>query len=414
MKQIFILFLFVSFYSFAQDEAKYLAGSVPEVDGKVVFEKTFSFAQSSKNQVYEIALDWAKERFSRDNNRVVFSDKDKGDIAAIGEDYIVFSSSALALDRATMSYRVIMSCSGNQLTVKVNGIRYEYNVSYQREPEKYVAEGWITDKAALNKDKLNRVNGKFRKGTIDYVDELFANATQVFSDRILNKTATPGSTAQTSQPTNQPVIIGGTNAASPAPVTTSTPTPAPAPAPAPAPVSTPAQTGSGDLSGYRQISAENIPGNIIKMLSQDWMLITAGDNTEFNMMTASWGGLGYLFAKPAAFCFINPTRHTYPLMEKYETYTLSFYTEAYRSVLEYCGSNSGREKDKVKETGLTPVTTPSGSKAFNEAWMIIECRKLVSQPLSQESISNEEVRKEWIGKQVNKMFVGEIINVWIK
>jgi len=412
MKQIFILFLFVSFYSFAQDEAKYLAGSVPEVDGKVVFEKTFSFAQSSKNQVYEIALDWAKERFSRDNNRVVFSDKDKGDIAAIGEDYIVFSSSALALDRATMSYRVIMSCSGNQLTVKVNGIRYEYNVSYQREPEKYVAEGWITDKAALNKDKLNRVNGKFRKGTIDYVDELFANATQVFSDRILNKTATPGSTAQTSQPTNQPVIIGGTNAASPAPVTTSTPTPAPAPAPAP--VSTPAQTGSGDLSGYRQISAENIPGNIIKMLSQDWMLITAGDNTEFNMMTASWGGLGYLFAKPAAFCFINPTRHTYPLMEKYETYTLSFYTEAYRSVLEYCGSNSGREKDKVKETGLTPVTTPSGSKAFNEAWMIIECRKLVSQPLSQESISNEEVRKEWIGKQVNKMFVGEIINVWIK
>lgn len=409
MKQILTLFLFISFYGFAQDDAKYLEGNVPEVEGKVVFEKTFSFTKLSKDQVYDVALDWAKERFSRENNRVVFSDKDKGDIAAIGEDYIVFSSSALALDRATMSFRVVMSCSGNQLNMKVNGIRYEYNVSYQREPEKYIAEEWITDKAAINKGKLNRINGKFRRGTIDYVDELFANATQAFSNQVHSQTVGAVDAVKAPQPPNQPVIIGGTETTTS--VTSSTPvTPS-----TPATIITPIQNSTGgSLSGYKQIPAENIPGNIIKMLSQDWMLITAGNDTEFNMMTASWGGLGYVFSKPSAFCFINPTRHTYPLMEKYETYTLSFYTEAYRSILEYCGSNSGREKDKVKETGLTPVTTPSGSKAFNEAWMIIECRKLVSQSLSQESISNEEVRKEWIGKQVNKMFVGEIINVWIK
>lgn len=402
MKQILVLFLCVSGYAFAQEDAKYLAGSVPEVEGKVVFEKTFSFARSSNDQVYDIALAWAEERFSEGNNRVVFADKEKGDIAAVGEDYIVFSSSALALDRTTMSYRVIMNCSGNQLNMKVNGIKYEYNVSYQREPEKYIAEEWITDKAALNKGKLNRINGKFRKGTIDYVEELFANAAQAFSDQLLSQTPAPVKAEKTPQPANQPIVIGGADVATPITVSTS---------PSVAPV---VQEGTGSLNGYKQISAENIPGNIIKMLSQDWMLITAGNDTEFNMMTASWGGLGYLFGKPAAFCFINPTRHTYPLMEKYETYTLSFYTEAYRSVLEYCGNNSGRDKDKVKETGLTPVTTPSGSKAFGEAWMIIECRKLVSQSLSQESIANEEVRKEWIGKQVNKMFVGEIINVWIK
>lgn len=37
----------------------------------------------------------------------------------------------------------------------MTGIRYEYNVSYQREPEKYTAEEWITDKFALNKKKIN-------------------------------------------------------------------------------------------------------------------------------------------------------------------------------------------------------------------------------------------------------------------
>lgn len=401
MKQILGLFLLISFSGFAQDDAKYLAGSVPEVDGKVVFEKTFSFPDLSEGEIYDLTLNWANKRFSNENNRVVYSDKEKGNIATVGEDFLIFSSTALSLDRTIMTYRVVMICSDKQLNMKINGIKYEYNVSYQREPEKYTAEEWITDKAALNNNKLNRINGKFRKGTIDYVEALFEDATQAFSRQVATaKAPTPVPVVQPAP--QQSVIIGGAEAPTSMTVKTATTS------------TVPTQSGDGELSGYKKIPAKNIPGNVIKMLSQDWMLITAGNGSEFNMMTASWGGLGYLFEKPTAFCFINPTRHTYPLMEKYETYTLSFYTEAYRTVLEYCGNNSGRDKDKVKESGLTPVNMPSGSKAFQEAWMIIECRKLVSQSLSQESIANEEVRKEWIGKPVNKMFVGEIINVWIK
>ncbi|MBP6069743.1 MAG: flavin reductase [Bacteroides sp.] len=150
------------------------------------------------------------------------------------------------------------------------------------------------------------------------------------------------------------------------------------------------------------------------MLSEDWMLITAGNNSQFNMMTASWGGLGFLYEKPVTYCFINPTRYTYQLMEKNDTYTLSFYTEAYRNALQYCGSNSGKDTDKVKGAGLTPITTPLGSKAFSEAWLIIECRKLVSQSLTPEAINNNELQQKWMGKQLHKMYIGEIINVWVK
>ncbi|MEG1749602.1 MAG: flavin reductase, partial [Tannerellaceae bacterium] len=129
---------------------------------------------------------------------------------------------------------------------------------------------------------------------------------------------------------------------------------------------------------------------------------------------ASWGGLGMMFGKPVAFCFINPTRHTFDLMEKSDTYTFTFYTEAYRDALKYCGSTSGKNTDKVKGSGLTPITTPTGSKAFGEAWMIVECRKLLSQPIDNASITNQALTKEMSGKQLNQMFVGEIINVWIK
>ena len=144
------------------------------------------------------------------------------------------------------------------------------------------------------------------------------------------------------------------------------------------------------------------------------MLITAGNDAQYNMMTASWGGLGHMYNKPVAFCFINPTRYTYQLMENNDTYTLSFYTETYRDILNYCGTNSGRDKDKVKEAGLTPITTPSGSKAFSEAWMIIECRKMISQTINIDGISDPELRKQWAGKAMHKMFIGEILNVWVK
>ena len=101
-------------------------------------------------------------------------------------------------------------------------------------------------------------------------------------------------------------------------------------------------------------------------------------------------------------------------MEKNDTDTLSFYTEAYLNALQYCGSNSGKDTDKVKGAGLTPITTPLGSKAFSEAWLIIECRKLVSQSLTPEAINNNELQQKWMGKQLHKMYIGEIINVWVK
>ena len=81
-----------------------------------------------------------------------------------------------------MDYRVTIECEDNAAKIKLAGIRYEYNVSYQREPEKYTAEEWITDKYALNKkkDKLNRGNGKFRRKTVDFAENMFQSADAAF------------------------------------------------------------------------------------------------------------------------------------------------------------------------------------------------------------------------------------------
>ena len=51
--------------------------------------------------------------------------------------------------------------------------------------------------------------------------------------------------------------------------------------------------------------------NAFEMIGKEWMLVTAGDESRFNTMTASLGGLGWLCNKPVDFIFIRPERYTH-------------------------------------------------------------------------------------------------------
>lgn len=171
-KVVFFLLLFPVLLH-AQEEEKYLQGAVTLEDGKVVFQKELSNEERSREEIFNSICDWMNERFSRDGCNFVYKDSEKGDAASIGEEYIEFSRTAFSLDRARMSYTVTAHIDGHSCLVKLKNIRYEYDVSYQRAPERYTAEEWITDEHALYKGKLNRVSGKFRRATIDFTDELF-------------------------------------------------------------------------------------------------------------------------------------------------------------------------------------------------------------------------------------------------
>lgn len=68
-------------------------------------------------------------------------------------------------------------------------------------------------------------------------------------------------------------------------------------------------------------------------------------------MTASWGGLGVLWNAEVSMIFVRPERYTYEFLERETDYSLSFLVEGHRQALQFCGSRSGRDVDKVKETG---------------------------------------------------------------
>ena len=156
--------------------------------------------------------------------------------------------------------------------------------------------------------------------------------------------------------------------------------------------------------------------DIISIIGKEWMLITAGDIQHFNTMTASWGGVGFLWGKPVAFVFIRPERYTHDFVEQNDRLTLTFFDEADKDILNFCGTKSGRDYDKVKETGLRPVATPGGNVSFEQARLTIECRKLYKTRLTADGFIDKAALDRWYhdkpGGGLHDVYVVEIENVF--
>jgi flavin reductase (DIM6/NTAB) family NADH-FMN oxidoreductase RutF len=148
---------------------------------------------------------------------------------------------------------------------------------------------------------------------------------------------------------------------------------------------------------------------IITMFSDDWFLLTAGSADNFNMMTCAWGAFGYLWNKPVSFVFVRPQRYTYEFMESSDRYTISFFDENHRDKLAFCGSKSGRDVDKVRESGLTPVTTQTNTVYFDEAKMVFICRKLYFQDILRQGFVDKKLAESvYPEHDYHRMYVGHI------
>ncbi len=160
---------------------------------------------------------------------------------------------------------------------------------------------------------------------------------------------------------------------------------------------------------FKEIAPQEIKDNVFKLIDQDWMLITAGTLSSFNTMTASWGGLGIMWGRPVAACVIRPSRHTFGFVDRAESFSLCFFEEKYKDILNYCGSKSGRDVDKIKETGLKPIQGKIGIY-YEQARLVLECRKLYTQDIDPKRFVDKNIERNYNGKDYHRMFLGEIVS----
>ena len=164
----------------------------------------------------------------------------------------------------------------------------------------------------------------------------------------------------------------------------------------------------------RNIDPKQITKNPFAMIGEQWMLITAGNGEKCNTMTASWGGVGVLWQTPVATCYVRPQRYTKQFLDAEEYFTLTFFGEEYRDALKLCGTRSGRDVDKVKECGFTVKCAACGAPYFEEAGLVIVCRKRYVQDFDPAAIPDDVKEKQYPNKDYHTMYIGEIVEVLSK
>jgi len=167
----------------------------------------------------------------------------------------------------------------------------------------------------------------------------------------------------------------------------------------------------------KKIEPELIKDNFIEIIGKEWMLISAGDKNKFNTMTANWGGAGYLWNKPVVFVFVRPERYTHHFIEEKGSFTISFLGEENKKIHAVCGSKTGREIDKIAETGLIPVFTPNGNPTFEQSRLTLDCKILYSTKMEKSKFLDPALSEQWYNStkgNFHTVYVAEITDAWEK
>lgn len=151
---------------------------VPVVNGEVTWQKTFDTSRSDEEN-YQHMLDYLKRIIKEEPQtelaRVALINPTEHSIVCNMNEWLVFNSTFISLDRTRLIYTLMITCQDGKVNAKAFRIHYVYEE--QRTTRRFKAEEWITNEFAVNKKgtKLLPFSGKFRRKTVDRMNELMEN-----------------------------------------------------------------------------------------------------------------------------------------------------------------------------------------------------------------------------------------------
>ena len=164
----------------------------------------------------------------------------------------------------------------------------------------------------------------------------------------------------------------------------------------------------------KSIDPDKLSVEIVSLWDKQWFLLTAGTPEDFNMMTVSWGSIGCIWNKPFVQIVVRPQRYTFEFMENNNTFSLCSFPEEYRPALQLLGSKSGRHGDKLSLTDLTiRKSSKISAPSYNEASLILECRKMYYQDLDPNGFLDETIQDNYPINDYHRVYYGEILAAFI-
>lgn len=161
----------------------------------------------------------------------------------------------------------------------------------------------------------------------------------------------------------------------------------------------------------REVSPRDWKISPFELIGKEWMLIAAEKDGVVNAMTASWGGFGHMWRLNAAFIVIRPQRFTREFVDAADFFSLNFLGPGRRETLNYFGTVSGRDENKIAKSGLK-VESSGPAPYFAEAGAAVICRKIYAQPYDGRFFIDRAPEREcYPNKDYHTLYVGEVVRI---
>ena len=172
------------------------------------------------------------------------------------------------------------------------------------------------------------------------------------------------------------------------------------------------QSNANDRSGTRNVPYDRYLKEVTHYLTHGGIFLTTKGEKN-NSMIIGWGGITYFWNKPIFLVPVRASRYTYPVLNSTGFFTVSIPLEReLKKAIAFCGSKSGRDFDKLKECGLTPVpgkTVPV--PVIGECSLHHECRVVYKQAMDRAFLDKEIDEKCY--PDYHTMFYGEILASYV-
>lgn len=139
------------------------------------------------------------------------------------------------------------------------------------------------------------------------------------------------------------------------------------------------------------------------------LLVSCGRSGRPNVMTISWGFIGYLWGVPVFVAAVRASRFTHEVLEENGEFTVNFPAAGMEDTVQYCGEVSGRQHDKVSDCKLSLA---DGRKVkvpvLTQCKMHYECRVIHKLDMDPDLVP-DEWKSLYKNRDYHTLYFGQIL-----
>ncbi|HZK10439.1 MAG TPA: flavin reductase [Clostridia bacterium] len=133
---------------------------------------------------------------------------------------------------------------------------------------------------------------------------------------------------------------------------------------------------------------------------------------KVNLMTIGWGSMGYLWNRFIVMVPIRTSRYSYEMLKEEHFFTISVPRKGqFSRELQYCGTKSGRDVDKVKELSLVLEEGTIPVPHLKGAHFHLECKILYKEEIDPKNLDGQVDLECYPNKDYSVLFYAEIVNI---